>query len=199
MSAARRTPNRRDLILAGAGLAAMFASPAHATAASEQFVRAIADNAFQLSTAGAEAEAFAALLARSADMPRVARVTLGRYGRTFSPDQRTRFEAALTLHLARVVRGALRNADPAGFRVLGSVDVRAGDALVATRLQRRGGEPMTMRWRVIDTPAGARLVDIEYAGVFLAMQQAQDFAAVLDRANGNPEVLIARLSSPTRA
>lgn len=191
---------RRLILGASAGLpfAAGFAGAAHADTASETFIRSVADEAFALSRGSAAAGAFSALLVRVADVARISRTVLGRHARSFTPEQRQRFQDAFTGHLGFVLRGSLRGMEPDAFRITGSVDLRPGDSLVASRAQREGGDPMTMRWRVLATPAGQRLVDIEYLGVFLALQQAQEFAAFLDRPGASADMLIARLAERTQ-
>ncbi|MGE0045629.1 MAG: phospholipid-binding protein MlaC [Hyphomonadaceae bacterium] len=188
--------NRR--LLVGAIAALPFAGEAHADGPSETFIRSVADQAFALSRANAEAAQFSALLVRVADVQRISRTVLGRHTRSFTPEQQQRFRDAFTRHLGSVLRGSLRGMEPGAFRVTGSVDLRPGDTLVASRAQRSGGDPLTMRWRVLSTPAGQRLVDIEYLGVFLALQQAQEFAAFLDRPGNSADMLIARLAERTQ-
>jgi phospholipid transport system substrate-binding protein len=50
-----------------------------------------------------------------------------------------------------------------------------------------------VNWRVIRGPNGYRAVDVQVAGVWLAITEQQDFVSTLDNHNGDINVLINQL------
>ncbi len=180
---------RRSVALAGCAAPFFVSSIAYANAGAERFVAQIGAETLRLSQTSAAAGAYRALLERTADLDRIANVVLGRSGRTFTPDQKARFRIAFANLLSTRVRNAVSGVK--SFTVGASVEARAGDIVVTSQAERTSGEPLTLRWRVMTTNKGQRLVDVEVAGVFLAFQQQAEYAAFLDKNNGDANALIA--------
>jgi len=160
---------------------------------SERFVAQVGAETLRLSKADAATTAYRALLERSADMDRISAMVLGRQGRTFTPDQKARFRAAFANLLAAKVREAVKGVQ--SFDVGASVEARPGDIVVTSQAARETGEPLTLRWRLMNSNKGQRIVDVEVAGVFLALQQQSEFASFLDANNNDADALIAHVSA----
>ena len=78
-------------------------------------------------------------------------------------------------------------------QVTGSVQRAPGDVLVYSRVT--GGErPAEVLWRVLRSGDGRwRAVDVQVAGIWLAVTQQQDFVSTLDNNRGDINVLINQL------
>ncbi len=198
-------PGRRSVLRFVAGLTglAMLAPSAFADRGSESFVQRNADLALvslndPKLTLEQRQKAFAELMARFADLPRISRFVLGRYGRNVSPSQLNLFRDRFTRYAIAVYATQLDQFRGDSIRVTGSIDPRAGESIVTSRISRRAGSPLLVRWRVQRYSNGEfRIIDVELGGVFLAIQQRSDFEAFLEQAGGKPEALITRLETLT--
>lgn len=180
---------------------AVAAPAAFADRASESFVQRNADLALislndpKLTLAQRE-KAFADLMARFADLPRISRFVLGRYARAITPAQFNLFRDRFTRYAISVYATQLDQFRGDSIRVTGSIDPRPGESIVASRISRRAGNPLLVRWRVQRYANGEfRIIDVELGGVFLAIQQRSDFEAFLEQAGGKTEALITRLET----
>lgn len=198
-------PGRRTvlcLVAAAAGMT-LIAPAAFADRGSEGFVQRNADLALvslndPKLTLEQRQKAFADLMARFADLPRISRFVLGRYARNVTPAQFTLFRDRFTRYAIAVYATQLDQFRGDSIRVTGSIDPRPGESIVASRISRRAGGPLLVRWRVQRYSNGEfRIIDVELGGVFLAIQQRSDFEAFLEQAGGKPEALITRLENLT--
>ena len=130
---------------------------------------------------------------RSIDIAAVARFALGKHVRTVSADEQARFTAALQDFLADTFRDNADKFRDARIDVLGSTDRSPTDSIVETRVSQQGGEPMIVRWRVIARDGEWRVVDVEVLGLWLAIEQRAQIAAILDRPRATIDDAIAAL------
>jgi len=137
---------------------------------------------------------FRQILAQNFDVPFIGRFVLGRSWRTATPQQQADylalFEDFLVLTYSRRLGGYT------GERLTVVTDRAANerDTVVRTRIDRPSGPPINADWRVRATSAGYKIIDIEVAGVSMALTQRSEFASVVGRngLNGLIQVLRAR-------
>lgn len=130
----------------------------------------------------------------SVDVPTVARFTLGKHARRVSEGERTRFATAFENFLLETFdehRGKFVDAE---VEVIGSKDRNPDDSIVETRIHQKGEDPFTVRWRVIRRDGEWRVVDVEVMGLWLAIEQRAQIAAILDRPRATIEDAIEALS-----
>ena len=139
-----------------------------------------------------------------ADVPRVTNFVLGKYARTITPEQKTRFSAAFRTYAEGVYQNRLGDYHGENLKVTGSVVRKPGDVIVNTVVA--GGQvsqPLPVAWRVLNTGGAWKVVDVQVSGVWLAITQQQDFVSTIDNAGGNIDVLIGQLQRggqrPTRS
>ena len=89
-------------------------------------------------------------------------------------------------------KNKLKNAK---VEVLGSVDRNDKDSVVETRVTQEGEDPQTVRWRVIERNGEWRVVDVEVLGLWLAIEQRAQIAAILDKPRATIDDAIAALDS----
>jgi phospholipid transport system substrate-binding protein len=188
-------------------LPSAYAQPALAArdAGAEAFVSASASRLLGVladKTAGPAQKdaAFHKAIDELADVPRVTHFVLGKYARTITPDQKRRFALAFRSYAERIYQGRLADYGGERVSVVGSVTRKPGDVIVATEIG--GGQlarPVPVSWRILQSPGGWRVVDVQFRGVWLAITQQQDFVATIDNAGGDVEVLINRLRSDAPA
>lgn len=197
------------LALAGPLVAAIPASPAAAQseriardAQAEGFVQTEASQALAIlnnSSMGvaAKKQAFRAFVDQVADVPRITSYVLGKYNRTATPQQKQAFSTVFREFASGVYESRLNEYRGETLRVTGSTVRRPGDVVV--RSQVVGGartQPVQVSWRVLKGDDGRwRVVDVEVAGVWLAITQQQDFVSTIDNAGGDVDVLIRQLRS----
>lgn len=183
-----------------------FAADADASrdAAAEQFVqvqgqRLVSILADKSGSADDRVRAFGAGVGQIADVPRIARFVLGKYGRTITPAQMQRYAPAFAAYAQTVYRQKLANFRGDTLTVTGSVVSKPGDVVVKTTIG--GGDadqPTPVLWRVMGSGASWKVVDVQVSGVWLAITQQADFVSTLDNAGGDIDVLIARLQAVTQ-
>lgn len=132
------------------------------------------------------------------DAPRIARFALGKHVRTLAPEEVSRFAAAFDRFVDMTLADHASRFAGAEIEVLGSVDRSARDSIVTTRVNLPGETPQTVRWRVIDVGGAWRIVDVEAFGLWLAIEQRAQLAAILDRRGARIEDAIAALGRDGR-
>lgn len=168
-------------------------------AQAEQFVQGESQNALAIlsdrdRSVQDKARAFRGFVDRVADVPRITLFVLGKYARSITPDQRARFAPVFREYASRVYESRLGEYRGETFQVTGSVVRKPGDVIVNSVVS--GGhldKPIPVMWRVINTGAGWKVVDVQVSGVWLAITEQQDFVSTIDNAHGDIDVLIAQL------
>jgi phospholipid transport system substrate-binding protein len=144
----------------------------------------------------AKSTAFRSAIDTLADVPRVTSFVLGKYARLLTPDQKRRFALAFRGYVEHVYRARLSDYGGERVSVVGSIVRKPGDVIVATQIS--GGQlrqAVPVSWRVLRSPQGWRLVDVQFRGVWLAITQQQDFVSTIDNAGGDVEPLIRQLQA----
>lgn len=127
------------------------------------------------------------------DTAAIARFTLGRHGKSLDVGTRARFVTAFESYLRRQI---VANADQiagAHITITKTAARNARDAIVTTVVE-RVGDPLTLRWRVIERDGQWGVVDLEFAGVWLAIEQRAQVTALLDRPGADIESVIAQFN-----
>ena len=207
----------RSRTLRAAALAVAFGAPAAAVlvpatalaqgqrnAAAEQFVQSQASRALQILKGGEnrtqERAEFRAFVDQVADVPRITDFVLGKYRRTISPAQYQQFAAAFRDYANSVYENRLGEYHGETLRVVGSATRPGAAADVVVNTEVVGGRqasPAAVAWRVINSGGGWKVVDVNVAGVWLAITERQDFVSTLDNNRGDINVLIAQLRQQT--
>jgi len=174
-------------LLASAALA-IAASPAFAGQEAEAL---IASTAMEISDPARGKDAFR----DSIDLPAVARFTLGKHAKRISDDEHQRFAAAFRNFIDTTFDKHNKDFTNADVKVIGSVDRSATDSIVETRVTPPGKDEMIVRWRVMERDGEWRVVDVEVLGLWLAIEQRAQIAAILDKPRATIDDAIAALNS----
>lgn len=139
-----------------------------------------------------------------ADMRRVSAFVLGKYRRTFSKEQFDRYFQAFNAYGLAVYETQLDEYRGREIVILNAQERKPGDWIISSKIKGRQGEDdFSVKWRVVnlkDRATGKRslkVVDVEAFDIWLALEQKAQFESILDRARGNPEVLITRIDEMT--
>lgn len=211
---ARRAPIPTKTLLAAAlalVLAAFFAGvgPARAqTAAAEGYVSANVQRGLTIlnnhSIPDQERRAeFRDFLTSLTDIRRIALFTLGAARRTASPQQVEAFVDAFRNYAVAVYESRLKAYAGQYLKVVGGTEHGPGDYIIRTILvdptgrTEQQGEPIEVDFRVDGTPGRFVVIDASIAGVWLALEERDQFTAFLEENNDNLPALIAHLNALT--
>jgi phospholipid transport system substrate-binding protein len=194
------------MMLTGLALAAWvprWLVPANAATPVEVFVSDSIEKAFGILndtqlTKVQRREQFESFLPGVIDIRRVALFTLGRHAQTSSPAEQDAFAASFQRYAASVYQSHLAKFAGQIPRVIRSAERAPGDFVVVASLadSSPGAEkPMEISFRVSTTSGKPTLIDLGVAGVWLALEERDQFAAVLSRNNGSIPLLVSHLDT----
>ena len=173
-------------------------------AKAQAFVTALADDAIRiLSTektrAGREA-AFAELLNERANMRRIARFTLGQFGRKISKQDFAEFETLLGEFIVKVY--ANRLGEYSDERVMvGKGQAKKKNVIIESRIEfANGRDPIDIDWWLrLEKDGSLTLFDVRVLGVWMAQEQRDAFASVLKNNKGDINALLDHLRKQIKA
>ena len=173
-------------------------------AEAKSFVTALADDAITiLSTektrAGREAK-FAALLNERANMRRIARFTLGQFGRKISSDDFAKFETLLGEFIVKVYANRLGEYSDEKVMV-GKAQAKKKNVIVDSRIEfANGRDPIDIDWWLrLEKDGSLTLFDVRVLGVWMAQEQRDAFASVLKNNKGDINALLDHLRKQIKA
>jgi len=183
--------------------AALFAAPTFAATPAEDFVQQnihrgldILNNK-QLS-ADQRRSQFEGFLMGLTDMKRIANFTLGQYRRSASPGDIAAFETAFQNYAVAVYQSYFSKYAGQSLKVTGSQQRSNDDFIVATQLidpsDKSGQQPLEIDFRVRTDSGKPVVVDFSVAGIWLALEERDQFTAFLGQNNGNIHTLISHLN-----
>ncbi|MEM9053956.1 MAG: ABC transporter substrate-binding protein [Pseudomonadota bacterium] len=125
------------------------------------------------------------------DTRAIALFTLGRHGQSLPAAEKARFAAAFEAFLRRQIEANAHQFAGVQVDVIGTSARNSRDAIVTTRVL-GAGDPLQVRWRVIERGGKWSVVDLEVAGIWLAIEQRAQVAAILGRPGADIEDVIAQ-------
>lgn len=207
--------NRRLLVAASIGAAALLAAPAWAQTAapaaapaaaatqqapdalirsvSTEVIEAIkADRAIQSGDVQRIVALVDSKILPHVNFRRMTASSVGRYWRQATPEQQQRLQDEFKLLLVRTYAGALTQVKDQTVE-LKPLRAAPGDKEVIVRTEVRGrGEPIQLDYRLESTPAGWKIYDVNVLGVWLVENYRSSFAQEINQAG--IDGLIARLA-----
>jgi len=185
-------------LLAFAALA-LSALPAFADARTESFVQTNASEVLATLNdpalnARQRTETFSQYMDQFTDL-------IGKYSRRFTEQELTAYRKVFREYALAVYENELDNYRGKEVVVKDSVDRSDTDSIVNTVIKRQDGKDMDVRWRVLTRDGEYQVVDValnlDGNLIWLGIEQRAQFIALLDRANGSAEALIAKIESMT--
>jgi phospholipid transport system substrate-binding protein len=129
------------------------------------------------------------------DLKRIADFTLGNYRRSASPGDLQAFEVAFQNYAVAVYQYYFSRYSGQTLKVTGSTQRAATDYIVATQLvDPAKPQPLEVSFRVRTDGARPVVTDVSVEGVWLSLQQRDQFVAFLGQNNGNLRLLVTHLS-----
>jgi len=139
---------------------------------------------------------FEGLLLSLVDVRRIALFTLGQYRRSASPDDVEAFVAAFKNYATAEYQSYFSKYTNQTLKVMGSTEVKPTDFIVQTQLMDSSSNqpPAEVDFRVRTDTGKPVLVDVAYQGIWLSLEQRDQFVSFLGQNNGNLRSLVAHLS-----
>jgi phospholipid transport system substrate-binding protein len=139
---------------------------------------------------------FETLLLGLVDVRRIALFTLGQYRRSAPPDDVEAFVSAFRNYATAAYQSYFSKYTNQTLKVMGSTEVKPTDFIVQTQLidPESNQPPAEVDFRVRTDTGKPVLVDVAYQGIWLSLEQRDQFVAFLGQNNGNVRSLVAHLS-----
>jgi phospholipid transport system substrate-binding protein len=195
------SPTRRALLLAALLSPVLTAGPAAAANVAESFVDENIHKGLDILrdkklTATQRRDQFETLLLGLVDVRRIAVFTLGQYRRTAPPEDVEAFVGAFRNYAAAAYQSYFSRYTNQTLKVTGSTQRTPTDFIVQTQLidPNSNQQPSEVDFRVRTDTGKPVLVDVAYQGIWLSLEQRDQFVAFLGQNNGNVRTLIAHLS-----
>ncbi len=192
--------------LISAAMLAFAATPAFADTSTEEYVRTNANdvlsslNAPDLDSAERRV-AFRSYMDEFANLDAVAKFTIGKYSKRFTPEEMDAYIASFREYALAIYELYFNEYKGRDVTVTGSIDRNSRDSIVDTKILRADGKEMEVRWRVLNRGGKYQVVDIALNAdgnlIWLAIEQQAQFIALLDKTNGSAEALIKKVDEMT--
>ena len=180
---------------------ALMAAPANAAIEEEatSFVDSVSKQAIDIisdknvSKAEREEE-FRALLAKNADMDKIAAFALGQYLRTPTPEQKAEYRELVETFIVKVYVTRLSDYNDEKLDILGAKTKGNAQAIVKSEIKfTNGREPVTVDWWLIKDGDSFKIFDVNVVGVWLAQEQRSTFTTVIRNNGGDFNALLGHL------
>ena len=131
------------------------------------------------------------------DMKRIANFTLGQYKRTASPQEQEAFAQAFQSYAIAVYQSYFAKYSGQTLKVMGSQQRAPGDTIVTTVMidpnDKSGQPPLEVDFRVLGDNGKYVVIDFSVSGIWLALEERDQFVAFLGQNNGSIPLLITHL------
>jgi phospholipid transport system substrate-binding protein len=124
------------------------------------------------------------LLKSSFDIPRISRYVLGRYWSATSEDDRRAFAQLFERWVVRTYAGRLSEYRGQGVKVIGARAEGESGAVVSSEIVNQEGPPTKLEWRVSDSSGNYKILDVDVAGVSMALTEREEISAVIQENGG---------------
>ncbi len=191
---------RRAFLAAVIGAASLMSiSPASAGQDAEVFAQRLIDQGVGiLRNTGdpARRAKFRDFITQYADARKTALFTLGNYRRGASDADLESFVKAFTAYATAVYESRLDQYKGQTLKVVGSVDNKPNDVTVnMIVVDANAPNPLRVAFRLLGGNGNYRFVDIQVEGIWLSIDQREQFAAFLSKNNGSIPSLTTHLSN----
>jgi len=178
---------------------ALGAAPASADDGARAFTQTLIDQGFAIlrdaqADEGARVRRFDDFIVRHMDARKTALFTLGNYRRNAPAGVVEPFVAAFTDYSTAIYGAHLVDYSGATLRVTGEIANKPGDVTVTTLAEGAGlREPLRIAFRLAGAGGTYKIIDVQVAGIWLSVEQRDQFASVLSQNHGDIPSLTASL------
>lgn len=163
----------------------------------EAFIAALADELLAIiieDAPRAEKKArFQALLVERADIPAIARFSLGRYVRKLPERDRQDYYGLVAAYISSIFATHAIGLAGEAVTVTGSTRRSERESVVNSMVKFASGRSLTVDWRVRETDGVYKVFDVSINGIWLAIQQRSEFISVIKQGGGTIDALLQHL------
>lgn len=163
-------------------------SVAFAASSAESYVSKVGNGVIAAARANSVSQ-FRSLLKANADIPAIAIYSLGPYAKGLTSDMKAEYYTLVENNIAKVFQQNANKLAGEGLEVKGTQE-RSDSVLVKSVLNKGGGSPMPVTWRLVKRGGGYRIFDVNVDGIWLANAQKTNFVSVLKKNNGQISALL---------
>jgi len=128
------------------------------------------------------------------DLPKIARIVLGRYWQGTSEIEQQQFTDAFADYTVRMYSARFADYSAESFRVIKQRAASETITVVSTQITPlASGQPIDLDWRVENTAGGYKVTDISAGGASLAQAQREEFSSAVQHSGGSVSSLIQKL------
>ena len=131
------------------------------------------------------------------DIPGIGRFAIGRYWRTFTPEQQQEFLSLFREYTAVAYADRLKEYGGAQFHVTGAQN-NGDEVIVSSEVVRDGGKPVQIDWHLIENGDQLKVSDVYVDQVSMKITQRDEFAKVIENNGGRSDALLAVLRQKLR-
>ncbi|PTQ10338.1 toluene tolerance protein [Sphingomonas oleivorans] len=164
----------------------MLASPAAAAINNQdpsKFIETLSNDGFAVLRNGSRASAkaqFRTMLAQHFAVDAIGDRLIRRWLPTISPQQKAAYKAAFPNYIVGTYADRLFEYADADLRVVRAMPL-GGGVEVTTQVLKPGQQPVVAIWSVAKAGSGYKVTNLKVAGINLAIAQAADFDAIVQR------------------
>lgn len=140
-------------------------------------------------------EEFEHFLLGITDIKRIALFTLGQYARTAPEADQDAFASAFRDYSVAVYRSYLGNYAGQSLKVVGSRERSPTDFVVATKVNGAEGNGLEIDFRVRTDGGKPEVTDLGLGGIWLAVEERDQFGSFLAQHHGDVQALAAHLNT----
>lgn len=193
-------PTRRKILIAAAfiaGASVSGISSAHAddSAKAESFIQDLANKAITLlsdddQTLNQKEVGFRTLIDDKVDFERIGYFALAKYRRTADKSALATFNVLFKEYAIRIYESRLSEYGGQQLAVTGSIQANKKDIIVESLGQFPDfSKPLEINWRVRNKGSIFVIIDIQVVGVWMALEQREQFTSILSQNKGDLTIL----------
>lgn len=194
---------RRSLIVAVAALAATAALPAASGRAMAQdagaFVQKLGETAIKTfaekSNPVAVKQKFTKLLVDNFDIPRIGSFVMGPYWKRATEEQRKEFIGLLEKMIVEMYAGRFAEYSGETLKVGAVRPDGDSESLVSSQIVRPNGPPMNIEWRVLQSGASYKIIDVAVEGLSMRTTQKSEYVSSIQGNGGQIDVFLKTLKA----
>jgi phospholipid transport system substrate-binding protein len=137
------------------------------------------------------------LLTANFDLDGIGMLALGRFGKKATEPQLQEYHTLFVNYIVKTYSARLGEQSWNSFTIRDARQAEGGDTIVDSESTAKGQAPSHLDWRVHDTDAGLRIVDVAIDGISMVLTQRDEFASVIQNGNGGIAQLLQQLRQKT--
>ena len=133
---------------------------------------------------------FARIFKAGADLDRIGRFVLGRYAKQMRAENRLEeYQALFREYVVNIYAARLGQYSGETFEILGASAISEKEVGVESKIK-SGDADFRVNWRVLNSGQGYKVVDVQVEGIWMAIEQREQFTSVINNNNRQVSALI---------